>query len=121
MAPEHLLAILRQTPEQIRLVDDRSDIYSLGMVLAEMLTGHRPFEQSGSYSAFPLQIEAMAVERSKQTPRSEPLGPTSPGGWRASSESAWPPTRPGGTSRPNIWPKTSGGSSTTGRFATPPN
>ena len=65
MAPEHLHAIVAPTPEPIRQVDQRSDIYSLGMVLAEMLTGHGPFEQSASYSAFPLQIEAMAVERSK--------------------------------------------------------
>jgi eukaryotic-like serine/threonine-protein kinase len=65
MAPEHLRALVGRTPELIRQVDARSDIYSLGMVLAEMLTGHRPFEQSGSYSALPLQIEAMAVERSQ--------------------------------------------------------
>ncbi len=65
MAPEHLRALVGRTPALIRQVDQRSDIYSLGMVLAEMLTGHRPFAQSGSYSAIPLQIEAMALERSK--------------------------------------------------------
>ena len=68
MAPEHLRALVGRTPALIRQVDRRSDIYSLGMVLAEMLTGHRPFEQSGSYSALPLQIEAMALERSKSVP-----------------------------------------------------
>jgi serine/threonine protein kinase/Tfp pilus assembly protein PilF len=66
MAPEHLRAILQPTPEQVRLVDHRSDIYSLGMGIAEMLTGQNPFAQSASYSAFPLQIEAMVLERSKQ-------------------------------------------------------
>jgi serine/threonine protein kinase/Flp pilus assembly protein TadD len=68
MAPEHLRAILQQTPEQARLVDHRSDIYSMGMVIAEMLTGQNPFARSASYSAFPLQIEAMALERSKEAP-----------------------------------------------------
>jgi serine/threonine protein kinase/tetratricopeptide (TPR) repeat protein len=65
MAPEHLRALVGRTPALIRQVDRRSDIYSLGMVLAEMVTGRLPFEQSGSYSALPLQIEAMAVERSE--------------------------------------------------------
>ncbi len=53
MSPEHLRALLGRTPALIRQVDRRSDIYSLGMVLAEMLTGRRPFEQSGSYSVLP--------------------------------------------------------------------
>src|SRR5262249_61037339 len=65
MAPEHLRALIGRTPALIRQVDARSDIYSLGMVLAEILTGHHPFQQSGSYSAVPLQIEAMALERSR--------------------------------------------------------
>ena len=68
MAPEHLRALFGRTPALIRQVDRRSDIYSLGMVLVEMLTGRRPFEQSGSYSALRLQIEAMALERSKTLP-----------------------------------------------------
>ena len=68
MAPEHLRALAGRTSALIRQVDGRSDIYALGMVLAEMLTGHRPFEQSGSYSVLPAQIEAMAQERSKADP-----------------------------------------------------
>jgi eukaryotic-like serine/threonine-protein kinase len=68
MAPEHLRALVGRTPALVRQVDRRSDIYSLGMVLAEIITGRRPFEQSGSYSALPLQIEAMAVERARCIP-----------------------------------------------------
>ena len=39
---------LYSSPEQIvgGLVDARSDIYSVGLILYEMLTGHRPFEGS---------------------------------------------------------------------------
>jgi eukaryotic-like serine/threonine-protein kinase len=68
MAPEHLRALVGRTPALIRQVDRRSDIYSLGIVLAEMLTGNHPFDQSGSYGALPRQIEAMARERSQSVP-----------------------------------------------------
>src|SRR6185437_14043984 len=37
MSPEHLRALVGRTPALIREVDKRSDAYSLGMVLAEML------------------------------------------------------------------------------------
>ena len=67
-APEHLAALLHRTTELIRSVDRRSDLYSLGLVLAEMVTGERLFEQGGSYSALTTQIETMAVERSKSAP-----------------------------------------------------
>ena len=50
------------------------------MVLAEMLTGHNPFEQSASYSAFPLQIEAMALDRSQQAPSVRAARPDIPWG-----------------------------------------
>jgi serine/threonine protein kinase/Flp pilus assembly protein TadD len=68
MAPEHLRALASRDPNMARLVDQRSDIYALGMVLYEMLTGHNPFDQSGSYSPMPVLMEAMAVERSRSIP-----------------------------------------------------
>ena len=68
MAPEHLRALAARSPELIARVDRRSDVYSLGMVLAEMLTGHRPFEQGASYSVIPPRIEAMALERGRDAP-----------------------------------------------------
>ncbi len=79
-APEHLAALLHRTSELIRRVDRRSDLYSLGLVLAEMVTGERLFERGGSYSAVTTQIETMAVERGRAPllapgPSGYPLGP----------------------------------------------
>jgi serine/threonine protein kinase/tetratricopeptide (TPR) repeat protein len=67
-APEHLAALLHLTPELIRGVDRRSDLYSLGLVLAETIAGERLFEHGGSYSALTTQLETMAVERNKSAP-----------------------------------------------------
>jgi len=66
MAPEHLRAAIGRAPAAA--VDRRSDVYSLGMVLGEMLIGNNPFDQSAGYSVVSWQIEAIAVERSKGPP-----------------------------------------------------
>jgi serine/threonine protein kinase/tetratricopeptide (TPR) repeat protein len=68
MAPEHLRALMSKDPALHRLVDHRSDIYSLGMVLFEALTGQSPFLRKGSYSALPVLIELMALERTRTVP-----------------------------------------------------
>jgi serine/threonine protein kinase/tetratricopeptide (TPR) repeat protein len=49
-APEHLEALLDPTPERVARVDRRSDIYSLGLVLFEMLGGEIPFTHGAGYS-----------------------------------------------------------------------
>jgi serine/threonine protein kinase/Tfp pilus assembly protein PilF len=68
MAPEHLRALATRDPALARLVDHRSDLYALGMVLFELLAGHSPFDQSASYTPLPMLIEAMALERGRTVP-----------------------------------------------------
>jgi serine/threonine protein kinase len=65
MAPEHLRAMAARDPAVAPKVDHRSDIYSLGMVLYEMLVGYTPFDQSARAVPSPELIEAMAIERAK--------------------------------------------------------
>ncbi|WP_406698946.1 protein kinase [Singulisphaera sp. Ch08] len=67
-APEHLLALALGSLDQFQAVDRRSDIYSLGLVLVESLSGERPFTHNGSYSVPVSQLEAMASDRSKKVP-----------------------------------------------------
>ncbi len=78
MAPEHLRALANPVPEMVARVDHRSDIYSLGMVLYQMLVGQNPFEHTGSYSVMPVIIEAMAVDRSRSVPSLKRLQPHIP-------------------------------------------
>jgi serine/threonine protein kinase/tetratricopeptide (TPR) repeat protein len=68
MAPEHLRAVAAHDPALARLVDHRADLYSLGMVLYELLAGCGPFEQSASYSPVLPLVVAMALERSRGVP-----------------------------------------------------
>jgi eukaryotic-like serine/threonine-protein kinase len=68
MAPEHLRALAGRSAALTQQVDERADIYSLGMVLYEMLVGRTPFEHSVSYVLLPPQLEAMALERGRAAP-----------------------------------------------------
>jgi serine/threonine protein kinase/Tfp pilus assembly protein PilF len=80
MAPEHLRALAARDPALSRLVDHRSDVYALGMVLYELLTGVSPFDQSASYTPLPMLIEAMALERGHTVPSLRQKRPDVPWG-----------------------------------------
>jgi eukaryotic-like serine/threonine-protein kinase len=75
MAPEHLRALAEGGPEE---VDGRSDIYSLGVVLYEALTGRRPFESPRRGASVGEALLRAADERQRSTPRPRAIDPAIP-------------------------------------------
>lgn len=75
MSPEHLDAFNPEIRASAALVNERSDIYSLGVVLFEMLTGQRPFLSADSGVKASQALKEMARERRCGAPSLRQLRP----------------------------------------------
>jgi tetratricopeptide (TPR) repeat protein len=78
MAPEHLDAFNTQNATPASAVDQRSDIYSLGILLFEMLTNERPFPVEKARSPLPVALERMAAQRRAGVPSPRELNSAVP-------------------------------------------
>ena len=92
-------------PEQIqgKEVDHRADLFSLGVVLYEMLTRHKPFQGEN------LTVVSHRIVYDHFTPPREYAPGPAPRGSTASSPGRWRRTRPAATSGPRRWWRTCAG------------
>ncbi|MDB5341528.1 MAG: serine/threonine protein kinase [Planctomycetaceae bacterium] len=68
MSPEHLRAMRERTPASNMLVNRRSDVYSLGLVLYEMLAGVSPFVDPSQASLNLRGLDARIKQRELPVP-----------------------------------------------------
>jgi len=66
MSPEHLDALDPEGSTRPEAVEERSDLYALGLILFEMITGNRPFAETAPGLAPLATIRAMAEDRRRR-------------------------------------------------------
>jgi serine/threonine protein kinase len=78
MAPEHLDAFLSRDRSARQAVDERSDLYSLGVVLFEFLTGCLPHSRASKEEMGLMKIASLAEERRSSAPSARQENPLVP-------------------------------------------
>lgn len=84
MSPEHLEAFAAKDAEALDTVDERADLYGLGLVLYELHTGRHPYPLPWE-QGLPREVwvSRLAQERSAGPPPLSPLDPNKPSGVEA--------------------------------------
>jgi len=77
MAPEHLDAFMTRDRSARQAVDERSDLYSLGMILFEFLTGRLPNSPSKEEAGLK-KITSLIAKRRSSVPSARPANPDVP-------------------------------------------
>ena len=78
MAPEHLDAFNPLGTTDPRSVDERSDIYALGLILFEMAAGRHAFDEPPGGLTLLMVVARMTAERRKGAPSARSINPTIP-------------------------------------------
>jgi serine/threonine protein kinase/Flp pilus assembly protein TadD len=68
MSPEQLRAVIKRDKESLIGIGHQSDIYSLGLVLYEMLNGPSPFSETVTATVDSRSLDAMLQERERPVP-----------------------------------------------------
>ncbi|MDR3637922.1 MAG: protein kinase [Isosphaeraceae bacterium] len=77
MSPEHLKAFEERDPDLARRVDERSDLYALGLIMFEMIAGVQPFPEPPA--SLPLQeITHFMIAQRQRTPSLRAVAPRVP-------------------------------------------
>ena len=78
MAPEHLDAFHPNGTTPPEAVDERADIYAMGLILFEMVAGHHPFPEQPTGRPLPEVVRAMTLERLGSPPSPRASNPDVP-------------------------------------------